>query len=290
MGTWGDSVLENDDAADFLEELKQTSNGWRAVRRALAEASRSTYVEAAEASHALAAAEIVAAARGNAPPALDKSLATWAQRHPPKDLAALANSSLEAIRRIEGANSELAELWARSSEQTKWTAQLIELIHRIEHASRSANNLTPPAKRVRSKPGDVFQVNLPNGRYAYGRLGDRRHFYIYSVQTDTPGQAPIGSRDFQFYGFGLDEQVADGSCPIVGRDPFGPGETSAVPRYYWGMPPLLTVLDGDQQRTATVQECIGLERMTAYDLVGLIERILEGTGTLEVSLADLGVN
>jgi hypothetical protein len=220
---------------------------------------------------------------------LDKSLASWAQRPPPKDLAALANSAVEAIRRIKGANSELAELWAHSPEQTKWTAQLNELIHRIDHASSSANSLIPPAKRVRSKPGDVFQVQLPNGRYAYGRLGDRRHFCIYSVQTDTPGQPPIGSRDFQFYGFGLDQQIADGTCLIVGRDPFGPGETSAVPRYYWGMPPLPTMLDGDRQRRATVQECIGLERMTAYDLDGLIERILEASETLEVSLADLGV-
>src|SRR5216684_6844047 len=206
MGTWGDSVLENDEAADFLEELTQTRNRWRTVHRALADLSRSAYVEATEATHALAAAEIVAAARGNAHPTLDKSLASWAQRHPPKDLAALANSAVEAIRRIEGPRSELSELWADSSEQTKWTAQLIELIHRIEHASESANALVSPTRRVRSKPGDVFQVQLPNARYAYGRLYDRRHFYIYSLQSDTHGQPPIGSRDFQFYGFGLDDQ------------------------------------------------------------------------------------
>ncbi len=33
-----------------------------------------------------------------------------------------------------------------------------------------------------------------------------------------------------------------------------------------------------------------MERMTAYDLDGLIERILEASRTLEVSLADLGLN
>src|SRR5229473_2121662 len=124
MGTWGDSVLENDEAADFLEELTQTRNRWRTVHRALADLSRSAYVEATEAIHALAAAEIVAAARGNAHATLGKSLAGWAQRHPPKNLTALANSAVKAIRRIEGPESELAGLWANSSDEAKWTAQL----------------------------------------------------------------------------------------------------------------------------------------------------------------------
>src|SRR5258708_6504717 len=137
MGTWGDSVLENDEAKDFLEELTQTRNRWRAVRHALAEVSRSSYVEAREATHALTAAEIIAAARGNAHAALEKSLASWAQRYPPKDLTALANLAVEAIRRIESPRSELAELWAHSLEEPNWIAQLMELNHRIEHASTS---------------------------------------------------------------------------------------------------------------------------------------------------------
>jgi hypothetical protein len=289
MGTWGDSVLENDDATDFLEELTDSRNRWQTVRDALAKVSGLGYVETPESINALTAAEIIAAANGHAHAALEKSLASWAQRYPPKDLGTLAISAVEAIQRIEGRQSELAELWSHSSDEPKWKAQLIDLIHRIRHPRKSGTSSTTPAKRVRGKPGDVFQVQLPNGRYAYGRLCERHHFYIYSEHTDLAGRPPIGSRKFQFYGFGLDRQIAEGVCPIVGKDPFGPGESSAVPRYYWGFPPLLTMLDGDRQRKVTVKECIGVERMTAYDLDGLIERILEGSETLELSFTELGI-
>ena len=64
MGAWGFGSFDNDDAADFLADATE-SGDLSLVRGALDNVLTSTeYVEAPDASQAIAAAEIVAAALG----------------------------------------------------------------------------------------------------------------------------------------------------------------------------------------------------------------------------------
>ncbi len=69
MGAWGTGSFDNDDAADLLTEV--TGDGdLSLVREVFDNVPTSTeYVEAPDASQAIAAAEIVAAALGRVTPA-----------------------------------------------------------------------------------------------------------------------------------------------------------------------------------------------------------------------------
>lgn len=126
--------------------------------------------------------------------------------------------------------------------------------------------------------GDVVQVFLPMGGYAYGRiLNDGVAFY--RQVTAESGEPPIGSRDFQFV-VTLDSDVLRRrEFALVGHDP------SASPEEDWS--PLRRIQDpitGDTQvygphgeiRPATESEiAMRLEPVMSWSFDRLIDR-LEG--------------
>jgi hypothetical protein len=63
MGAWGAGAFDNDDALDWLSELVDSPDF--ALGRAVLDVTALEYLEAPEGSAALAAAEVVAAARGH---------------------------------------------------------------------------------------------------------------------------------------------------------------------------------------------------------------------------------
>jgi Domain of unknown function (DUF4259) len=117
MGAWGCGSFENDDAADWMYELE--SSGVAAVASALEQVSgvaEDEYLEAPEASAAMAAAEIVAAARDGDLSKLSETAREAFVRHRESLVASYlsepARRALEHIRR----QSELKELWEESEE------------------------------------------------------------------------------------------------------------------------------------------------------------------------------
>jgi len=127
-------------------------------------------------------------------------------------------------------------------------------------------------------PGTVIQIDLPNGRFAYGRLYRDAAVGIYSRTSELPANPPIGSRDFQFIVGVYDEVITSGKCPIVGEDPFTEGEDS------W--PPPQTIIDPitgkcsiyhrGEIRPALPEECERLETAAVWDLNHLVDRIING--------------
>jgi hypothetical protein len=69
MGAWGFGSFDNDDAADWIFELEESS-GVTALVSAFKAIKPDRYLEAPECSVALAAAEVVAALRGRPLPTL----------------------------------------------------------------------------------------------------------------------------------------------------------------------------------------------------------------------------
>lgn len=134
MGTWATDSFGNDDAADWLANLEeQESLGLleETLRRVL-EAS-DEYLEAPEAAEALAAAEVVAAAKGSPGRVVEsrKSLVEWLDNVQPvasSELVALARRTVE---RVFAANSELRELWEESDEFENWQADVQNLLNRL---------------------------------------------------------------------------------------------------------------------------------------------------------------
>lgn len=80
-GAWGEGSFENDDALDWVATCS-SSKSISPVRQSLERALRGKYLKAPEASSAVAAAEVVAAAKGRPNPKLPAELAAWVKRQP----------------------------------------------------------------------------------------------------------------------------------------------------------------------------------------------------------------
>lgn len=132
MGAWGYLPFENDDALDWLDELR--TGGADLVRGALAKASNG-YIEAPEGSIAIAAADIAAACQGNPPGDLPENVADWVTAHGAELTAEDMELALEAVGRVAGEKSELAELWD-DADEPEWRESLEDLSERLRAAPR----------------------------------------------------------------------------------------------------------------------------------------------------------
>ena len=130
MGGWGAGSFENDDAQDFLGTLheKQPVD----LHKMLAEiADHEGYLEAPECSVAIAAAEVVATAKGNPPPAVPKQIEEWVGKvegAPSAEMSELAQRAVERVR----TNSELKDLWLEAEGLNEWSTALRDLEARLQ--------------------------------------------------------------------------------------------------------------------------------------------------------------
>ena len=134
MGAWGFGFFENDDAADFLADAMENGD-LSLIREVLDNVLTSTeYVEAADASQAIAAAEIIAAALGRPTLAAQREagLANWIARIRPTIDSELASQARDALVRILAPNSELRELWEEAEEFPEWQAAVSELGQQLQ--------------------------------------------------------------------------------------------------------------------------------------------------------------
>ncbi len=132
MGAWGYLPFENGDALDLLDELE--GGGADVIRGALAKANDG-YVEAPEGSVAIAAADITAACQGNPSGDLPENVADWLTAHGAELTAEDVELALEAVGRVAGEESELAELWD-DADEPEWWESLDDLSERLPAALR----------------------------------------------------------------------------------------------------------------------------------------------------------
>jgi hypothetical protein len=130
MGAWGYLPFENDDALDWLDELE--AGGAEVVRAAVANAG-DRYIEAPEGAVAIAAAEVTSACQGNPQGDLPENVATWVTAHGAELGAEDVELALEAVGRVAGEKSELAELWD-DADEPEWRESLDDLSGRLQAA------------------------------------------------------------------------------------------------------------------------------------------------------------
>lgn len=126
---------------------------------------------------------------------------------------------------------------------------------------------------VRSRTGDVIQVRLPTGEYAYGRVLRDACVALYRQRSTGPNCPPIGSRDVEFT-VGVYEDVL-AKWPVAGQDP------SATPEEDWPPPysahdlvsGQFRVYHKGEMRASTKAECEGLEPAAVWDEHHLIDRL-----------------
>ncbi len=93
------------------------------------------YVEAPEGSVAIAAADITAACQGNPSGDLPENVVDWLTAHGAELTAGDVELALEAVGRVAGEESELAELWDEADE-AEWRESLEDLSERLRSAVR----------------------------------------------------------------------------------------------------------------------------------------------------------
>ena len=133
-GAWDTGSFDNDDALDWIWELSE-SNDLTVVKDTLdAAANSSGYLEAPTASTAIAAAEVVAALRGNPRPDLPVEVSEWVQTHRLTVGDDLLKTAKEAIARIRKEDSsELAQLWSEADDlETAWQEDVDDLLQRLQ--------------------------------------------------------------------------------------------------------------------------------------------------------------
>lgn len=136
MGAWGAGSFDNDTALDWLDDLARAP-GTRAIRQALEHVSDNDgYIDADEASAALAAAELVAGLLGQPPARLPEAAAEWLGAPPrdaPAEARALQPLALVAVNRARTI-SELRDLWEESKHAADWKQALDDLERRLRAA------------------------------------------------------------------------------------------------------------------------------------------------------------
>jgi hypothetical protein len=130
VGAWGTESFENDAALDWLVDLAEGEPAqFRDALALVRGAEPDDYVDADDAFAALAAAELVAAARTGKNERLPDDAARWLADHAgvirPDD-AALARAAIERVL----AGSELGDLWFEGNAEP-WRATVAELLRRL---------------------------------------------------------------------------------------------------------------------------------------------------------------
>lgn len=134
MGAWGILAFDNDDANDWAFGLDDVSDLSLVETAFEVVEDTDDYLEAPEASNALAACEVLARLQGRPgyKNAYTEKVDEWVAAHPLKPSAALLARANAVIDRILGDKSELRELWDDSPEDDKWLASVEELRQRLQ--------------------------------------------------------------------------------------------------------------------------------------------------------------
>jgi hypothetical protein len=89
-------------------------------------------LQAPEGAAAIAAAEVVAAAKGKPSKGLPKELSDWLKHQPRQEIAKLASVAREALTRVKNPHvSELGQLWEESADK-QWAKTVAELEARLQ--------------------------------------------------------------------------------------------------------------------------------------------------------------
>src|SRR5262245_5728778 len=165
MGAWGTGSFENDDALDFVVRLE--TEGKAAIAAALQDVTRldaGDYLEAPEASSAIAAAEVVAAAHDGEATRLPEEARRWLSQHgdgivTPRLLAS-ARGSVERVL----TQSELKDLWQEGgadAQSEAWENRVRDLLRRLEAKSSPSAKATTPTggrgRKVTFGPGAILR-------------------------------------------------------------------------------------------------------------------------------------
>ena len=128
MGAWGYGVYDNDDAADWAQDL--ADGGLATLGQALSGVSSDDYLESPEGSAMIAAADVVARLKsgGGEQSPYAEAVVEWVQANHAIEWQPLVVPALAALERVASPeNNELYELWAEADSVQPWLGVLDEI-------------------------------------------------------------------------------------------------------------------------------------------------------------------
>ncbi len=133
-GAWDTGPFDNDDALDWVWELSESDDLSVVASAVHGAIEASSYLESPTGSIAVAAAEVVAALKGNPRADLPVEVTDWVKAHRVAAGDDLTEAARKAIALVLNADSsELAQLWSDSDELANvWKADLQNLLKRLE--------------------------------------------------------------------------------------------------------------------------------------------------------------
>ena len=134
-------------------------------------------------------------------------------------------------------------------------------------------------RKNKIKLGDVFEFQLPNGKYAYGRCFEGAGYGFYKFTSDKPDNPPIGIKDYFLLVNFQSGPIEDGLYKIVGNDPFSENEDKWIP-------PLnathecfgYRISHKGELKEATKEKCEGLESNIIFGIDDVVRRIMKDLG------------
>ncbi len=142
MGTWGYNYFENDTAADFVLDIKESGDAKHLMEAALEEALETDYLDADLGTQVIVVATYIDAALNKTkftPAGQDEveEVDAFAAANPQIDLKDLQANAVTALEKTLGDDSELNELWTENEEDyPQWKASVQELIVRLSGLGR----------------------------------------------------------------------------------------------------------------------------------------------------------
>lgn len=133
MGTWGAGPFENDEAVHWLAALVESPDAAPLfeVLGAVADLAMDDELDAPESQLALAAAEVVAAARGCPAETLPIEASRWVGAHAEAGSRPLAILARRAVSRV-AQDSELKDLWDEALDGRQWEQRVVNLLERLQ--------------------------------------------------------------------------------------------------------------------------------------------------------------
>ena len=131
-GSWDVGAFDNDAALDWVNELERASDTAFLSATLRKVHMNAKFIDDDTCSSALAAAEVVAAARGRPVKSLPAEVRVWLKRVNPKisaELLASARSAVETCR--DGKASDLRHLWQDSGFTKQWLDATADLLSRL---------------------------------------------------------------------------------------------------------------------------------------------------------------
>jgi hypothetical protein len=130
MGANGAKNFENDDASDWVYDLTE-SDGPELLTEAFASVEKLDFADAPDCCIALAAAEVVAAAKGKPSSDLPDEIRTWLENQDHLDKFKKLDKRAAKVAKKVQAKSELRDQWEESDDWHNWQMAVEGLLKRL---------------------------------------------------------------------------------------------------------------------------------------------------------------